>query len=125
MKKQIYVDKEGKSHLRKVFDCSEVMVWMALNFKSDSELARKIRHTALAQLNGKPSWPVEKMKTTHEEAEKTMTQAWGERVKLVFDRRDDSTCVLVDGVVTRREEGLSIPAFMALQSEVEQLATSL
>ena len=36
MKKQIYVDKEGKAHLRKVFDCSEVMVWMALNFKSHS-----------------------------------------------------------------------------------------
>lgn len=125
MKKQIYVDKEGKAHLRKVFDCSEVMVWMALNFKSGSELARKIRHTALAQLNGKPSWPVEKMKTTHEEAEKTMTQSWGDRVKLVFDRRDGCVRVFVDGAVTRIEQVLDVPAFMELQGEVEMMAMSL
>ena len=43
MDKKIYVSEKNKAHLRKVFNCSTMMVWKALNFKSDSELARKIR----------------------------------------------------------------------------------
>ena len=46
MDKKIYVSKRDAAHLRKVFGCSKVMVWKALNFKSDSDLAQKIRYTA-------------------------------------------------------------------------------
>jgi len=120
MEKQIYVSKKGKAHLCEVFNCTTVMVWKALNFKSDSELARKIRFTALTQLNGTPNWKQANVETTHEEVEKTMTQRYGERVKLVYDRNDGSTSILVDGKVTRKEQDLSIPAFMKLQSEVEK-----
>ena len=101
------------------------MVWKALNFKSDSELARKIRFTAMTQLNGTPNWKQAEVETTHEEAEQTMTQTFGERVKLVFDRKDGSVSVFVDGVETRREQDMNIPAFMELQSEVKLMAMSL
>ena len=96
MEKQIYVSKKGKAHLCEVFNCTTVMVWKALNFKSDSELA-----------------------------EQTMTQTFGERVKLVVDRKDGSVSVFVDGVETRREQDMNIPAFVELQSEVELMAMSL
>ena len=125
MEKKIYVSEKNKAHLRKVFGCSTMMVWKALNFKSDSELAKKIRYTALTQLNGTPNWKQADVETTHEEAEQTMTQIFGERVKLVYDRNDGSTSILVDGKVTRKEQDLSIPAFMKLQSEVEIMAMSL
>lgn len=125
MEKKIYVSEKNKAHLRKVFGCSTMMVWKALNFKSDSELARKIRYTALTQLNGTPNWKQADVETTHEEAEQTMTQIFGERVKLVYDRNDGSTSILVDGKVTRKEQDLSIPAFMKLQNEVEIMAMSL
>ena len=65
------------------------------------------------------------METTHEEAERTTTQTFGERVKLVFDRQDGTTSVFVDGVETRKEQNLNIPAFMGLQREVELMAMSL
>ena len=107
MDKKIYVSKRDAAHLRKVFDCSKVMVWKALNFKSDSDLAQKIRYTALMQLNGIPNWKQERMETTHEEAERTTTQTFGERVKLVFDRKDGTTSVFVDGVETRKEQNLN------------------
>jgi hypothetical protein len=125
MEKKIYVSEKNKAHLREVFGCSTMMVWKALNFKSDSELARKIRYTALMQLNGTPNWKQADMETTHEEIEQTMTQTFGERVKLVFDRKDGSTRVFVDGVETRKEQNLNIPAFMGLQREVELMAMSL
>ena len=64
MEKQIYVSKKGKAHLCEVFNCTTVMVWKALNFKSDSELARKIRFTALTQLNGTPNWKQADVETT-------------------------------------------------------------
>lgn len=125
MDKKIYVSKRDAAHLRKVFGCSKVMVWKALNFKSDSDLAQKIRYTALMQLNGIPNWKQEGMETTHEEAERTTTQTFGERVKLVFDRKDSSTHVLIDGKETRVEHDLDVPGFMVLQNEVEMMAMSL
>lgn len=125
MEKKIYVSDKAKTQLCKIFSCSKMMVWLALNFKRESDLARKIRYTALTQFGGVPSWKPEEMETTHEEVEKTMTQRYGERVKLVYDRNDGSTSILVDGKVTRKEQDLSIPAFMKLQNEVEIMAMSL
>lgn len=125
MEKKIYVSDKAKTQLCKIFSCSKMMVWLALNFKRESDLARKIRYTALTQFGGVPSWKPEEMETTHEEVEKTMTQRYGERVKLVYDRNDGSTSILVDGKVTRKEQDLSIPAFMKLQSEVEIMTMSL
>lgn len=47
MKKYISVPNETKRDLRTIFHCTKEMVWMALNFKSDSDLAKKIRKLAL------------------------------------------------------------------------------
>lgn len=125
MKKQIYLSNAGKEHLCKVFKCTKVMVWYALNFKRDSDLARKIRYVALTQLGGVPSWKPEEVETTHEEAARTMTLHFGKRVQLVYDRNDGSSHVLVDGKEERCEHGLDIPGFMALSDEVERMAMSL
>ena len=125
MEKQIFVSEKAKVHLRTVFKCSGVMVWYALTFKRDSDLARKIRYVALTQLGGVPSWKPEGMETTHEEAAHTMTLHFGKRVQLVYDRKDGSSHVLVDGKEERCEQGLSIPEFMALSGEVKQMAMSL
>lgn len=101
------------------------MVWKALNFKSESDLARKIRFTALQQLGGVANWKPEEVETTHEEAARTMTLHFGKRVQLVYDRKDGSSHVFVDGLERRCEQGLGIPEFMALTDEVEQMAMSL
>lgn len=47
MKKYISVPNETKRDLRTIFHCTKEMVWMALNFKSDSDLAKKIRKLAI------------------------------------------------------------------------------
>ena len=125
MEKQIFVSEKAKVHLRKVFKCTNVMVWYALTFKRDSELARKIRYVALTQLGGVPSWKPEELETTHEEMAQTMTLHFGKRVQLVYDRKDGSSHVIVDGKEERNEQGLSIPEFMALSGEVKQIAMSL
>lgn len=125
MAKKIYLEDKAKAYLRRVFKCSNVMVWKALTFESDSKLARKIRFVALKELGGVPNWKPEDMETTHEEDEKTMTQTFGYRVKLVVSKRDESVLVYVDGKIKRRENCDSIPAFIALQNEVRCMAMSL
>lgn len=125
MGKKIFVNEKAKAHLRKVFKCSSVMVWYALTFKRDSDLARKIRFTALHQLGGVANWKPEEVETTHEETERTMTLHFGKRVQLVYDRKDGSSHVLVDGLERRCEPGLGISEFMALSNEVKQMAMSL
>lgn len=125
MAKKIYVEDKAKAYLRRVFNCSNVMVWKALSFESDSKLARKIRFVALKELGGVPNWKPVDMETSHEEGENTMTQTFGDRVKLVASKRDTSVLVYVDGKVKRRETCESIPAFIALQNEVQCMAMSL
>lgn len=125
-KKKIFLEDKAKVHLRQVFKCSHVMVWKALAFESNSKMARKIRFVALKELGGVPNWKPEEMETSHEEAENTMTQSFGSRVKLVASKRGDhQVAVYVDGKEVRREECDSIPAFIALQNEVQCMANSL
>jgi len=125
MKKKIYLEDGAKARLRQMFGCTNVMVWKALTFDSTSKLARKIRYVALNELGGVPNWKVAEMETDHDQALGTMTQTFGDRVKLVAHWEDQTVQVLVDGEVTRSEQPESIAAFMALQKEVQCMAMSL
>ena len=44
---KIFVTRSEVKRLASLFKVSEVMVYMSLRYDRDSELARKIRHTAL------------------------------------------------------------------------------
>ena len=44
---KIFIKRSEVKRLASIFGVSEVMVYMALRYDRDSELARKIRHTAL------------------------------------------------------------------------------
>lgn len=125
MAKKIYVEEKHKAALARVFKCSNVMVWKALTFTSNSLLARKIRYVALSQYGGVPNWKAAEMETTHEEAANTMTQTFGDRVKLVVTKGTSLVTVLVDGDVERKAQVETIPEFMELQSEVSRMALSL
>ena len=45
--KKIFIKRSEVKRLASLFKVSEVMVYMALRYDRDSELAKKIRHTAL------------------------------------------------------------------------------
>lgn len=125
MKKYIYVDKEGKERLREAFKCTGVMVWKALSFNSDSQLARNIRFTALKEMGGVANWEAPLMETYHDENLDAMVQTFGPRVRLIADKMTGKVEVLVDGAVARRHDCVGVPALMTLQGEVLKLAMSL
>lgn len=127
MKKHVYLDKSSKGKLQQIFGCTDVMVWKALTFESSSDLARKIRFTAVKELGGMlvgdgvfKGW-----ETTFETSQNTMVQTFSNRVKILFYMGTGRSAVLIDNEVKRIEDGLSIPEFMNLQQEVLKIATDL
>ena len=125
MRKQILTDNETKTFLMKAFGCSRQAVWQALNFKRDSDQARKIRQLALKRGGKLTDGYMPKCETTHEEVEKTMTQTFGPRVKLVVDKETGNVSVYVDGQLKDSYKNISVPDLMQLQYEVEQMAAAL
>ena len=118
-------DNETKTFLMKVFKCSRQAVWQALNFKRDSDQARRIRQFALKRGGKLTDGYVPECDTVFNERENTMECTFGPRVKIVYDRGTKETQVLVDGQLKDRYQGLDIPEFMQLQNEVEQMAAAL
>ena len=125
MKKQILTDNETKTFLMKVFGCSRQAVWQALNFKRDSDQARRIRQLALKRGGKLTDGYVPDCDTVFNECENKMEQVFGTRVKIVYNRETEETQVLVDGRLKDSYKGLDIPDFMQLQNEVEQMAAAL
>lgn len=124
MKKQIVIDEDCRGFLIKAFKCSRMAVWRAMNFVNDSDMSRRMRRLAL-QRGGELVGDKVEPETSFEEVEHTMTQHFGERVKLVCCRITNIVTVYVDGKVERKVEGLNIPQLMELQKEVSLLAASL
>lgn len=125
MRKQILTDNETKTFLMKAFKCSRQAVWQALNFKRDSDQARRIRQLALKRGGKLTDGYMPKCETTHEEVEKTVTQTFGPRVKLVVDKETGDVSVYVDGQLKDSYKSITVPDLMQLQYEVEQMAAAL
>lgn len=125
MNKQIVIDDDCRQFLMKTFDCSRMTVWRALNYKMESDLARRIRKLALLKGGELVGAYIPECECTFEEVEKTMTQRFSERVKLVVHRPTNKVTVWVDGKVERETTVKDIPEFMELQKDVELMATSL
>ena len=126
MKKQILTDNETKKFLMKAFKCSRMAVWRALNFERDTDQARRIRILALKRGGKLTEGYVANCETTYETAENTMTQLFGNRVKIIADRRSGEVTVWVDGErYGESYKSLSIADYMQIQNEIEQMAKVL
>lgn len=126
MKKQIVIDTDCRDFLMDVFGCSRMAVWRAMTFESDSDKSRRLRHLALQRGGELVGAELEEGDTTHEEVEKTMTQHFGKRVKLVYHKPTGDITVYVDGKIERTACGVkAVPAFVEFQKDIQLLAASL
>ena len=125
MKKRVLVDVDTMVFLRKAFNVSRATVWRALTFETDTDLAKRMRKLALERggrlTDGRPAI----CDTTHNQAEKTMTQTFGNRARIVADLKTGDVTVWIDGEQESIYHNLTIPEFMKLQKEVEARAKSL
>lgn len=125
MKRQIIIDSEARKRLQEAFSVTRVTVWKALNYESDNELARKIRHVAVKEMGGTEINGALDFRTSFQTAEGTITQAFGNRVKIVLHMGTGKVAVMVDGEVKRIENDLTLSELMGMQGEVYKMAQSL
>ncbi len=125
MSRQILTDKETKHFLMRTFKCTQQAVWQALTFKRDSDQAKRIRTLALKRGGKLVDGYVPECDTVFNEADQTMVQTFGPRVKMVYDRVTGETRVYVDGECRASHAGLDVPEFMQLQGEVQLMAAAL
>ena len=128
MAKRISLDQNGRNKLNKLFHyVSRVSIWSALNWRNDSELARKIRYVAIKQcggviVDGDCEWG---WNTEFNTKEKTFTQTFGPRIKVTHDEKTYVTVMYVNGVEVKREKKKTIREYEAFQEEVERMALIL
>lgn len=136
MEKEIFLSKEGTAKVMRAFNTTRKTVWEALNFKSDSVLARKIRFVALKDYGGVGSWKPAPMETEHDTVNGIMRQDFGNGVVLVvnlttgeailcIEKERLSTCERQTERVVKIEEGLTIEGLMKLQGEAAKMSMSM
>jgi len=95
MDKKVCVSRGVQGELQKIFGCTGVMVWKALTYKSDTELARKIRKQALDR-GGKVVCTLPECETIHDSG-CIMRQTFANGAVLEVDKSDGSGTVWHDG----------------------------
>ena len=125
MKKRILVDVDTVAFLRKAFNVSRATVWRALTFETNTDLAKRIRKLALERggrlTDGRPAI----CDTTHNQTEKTMTQTFGNRARIVADLKTGDVTVWIDGEQESTYHNLTIHEFINLLKEFETRAMNL
>ena len=112
MKQYINVSDEAKRELALIFDVTPQMVWQALNYKSDSNLAQKIRNVAIRQKGGRvmreydvtEGWqPNCQTEFEHDEnGVKKVISTFSNSVKVVFDCLENSAVITMNGETIRK-----------------------
>lgn len=88
-KRYIDVTDTVKSKLAKLFKCTEKFVYMALTYRKDSLLAKKIRYVAVRDYQGKPMHHCPECETLYnltQDGRKLMVQNFDNGVKLEVDK---------------------------------------
>lgn len=88
-KRYIDVTDTVKSKLAKLFKCTEKFVYIALTYRKDSLLAKKIRYVAVRDYQGKPMHHCPECETLHnltQDGRKLMVQNFDNGVKLEVDK---------------------------------------
>ena len=92
----IEVTKEMREKLEKSFRCTDRMVRNALTYASDTELARKIRYTAVKEYGAKPMFHLPECETIHivtKDGRQFMEQNFDNGVKLEIDKQTGAVVV--------------------------------
>ncbi len=106
MKKYIHVKKEDREFLAKVFGITPRMVFSAVHFESDSELARKVRKLAMDR-GGIVMVEAPEAETLFD-ADGYMRQYLPGGVLLEFKYADNSCTVFVKGEERRRFDDVHV-----------------
>lgn len=124
-KRYIDVTDEAKVKLAKFFKCTETFVYMALTYRKNSNLARKIQYVAVRDFKGKPMRHLPECETLHnvtEDGRNLMVQNFNNGVKLEVDKGTGNVVAYNrKGENIGNWENVSIPKLTEIQMYAESL----
>lgn len=124
-KRYIDVTDEVKAKLAKFFKCTETFVYMALTYRKNTVLAKKIRYVAVRDYNGKPMHHCPECETLHnlaEDGRDLMVQNFDNGVKLEVDKGTGNVVAYNrKGENIGNWENVSIPKLSEIQMYAESL----
>lgn len=124
-KRYIDVTNEAKTKLAKLFKCTETFVYMALTYRKDSPLAKKIRYVAKRDYDGKAMRHCPECETLHnltEDGRQLMVQNFDNGVKLEVDKGTGNVVAYNrKGEHIGNWENVSIPKLTEIQLYAESL----
>lgn len=118
MGKYISLSKEGRKKIMEIFKISKGMVSLALNFKVDSVLTRRVQYSAIKHYGGELRMDLPIEETIHD-SNGSMVQRFKNGCGLILDKHTGKTTILdkdralIKTVVIKTFEELE-----ALQTEV-------
>lgn len=110
------------NELTKKYKCARQMVYQAVSFKRNSDLAREIRIDALEMGCGYYGMELPKVDTEHDEVRGLMIQRFGEHAELRFKKGTGETKIVFGGKVRRVEMVYTEDDLLRLQEEVQRMA---
>lgn len=113
--------KEQRERIRKAFRVVDDTITRALNYKTNTDLSRKIRAYALS--NGAKS--VQGTMLTLHDSNDVMTQIFSDRVAIKADKKSGDVKLLRNGEPIAELKDATISELMKLQERATYLALSL
>lgn len=119
MEKVIFIRKKNYAELKQIFNVSNVTIWKALNYKSNSNIAKQIREFALEKLDGVVSDDCD-FETT--DSEFFLCKIFNNNVKLVFDKIDNILTLTRNDIKIKSIANPSLSQLLKLQHEAKKLS---
>lgn len=132
MKKRILIDKDTRDEICRQFKVSNVTLWSALTYKTNSKLSDLLRGVALQRCGVlvDPAAPAAnttkapKCATDFDTANHIMTQVFSPRVKIVVKSDENIVGLYVDGKAKVYDD-ITLADFVRVQDEAQKIADSL
>lgn len=121
----IKVSNEARAKLARLFKVEEKTVYLALTYRRNSDMARKIRFTAVHNFGGEAMCHCPECETMHnvtEDGRELMVQRFDNGTTLRIDKRTGETWVINRrGETVEHKQCISIPQLSELQLYAESL----
>jgi hypothetical protein len=118
MGKYISLSKEGRKKIMEIFKISKGMVSLALNFKVDSVLTRRVQYSAIKHYGGELRMDLPIEDTIHD-SNGCMVQRFKNGYKLILDKHTGKTTILdKDRVPVKAASIKTFEELETLQTEV-------
>lgn len=131
MEKEILIPTKALGKIQRAFSKSRMTIWNALNYRSGSDLARKIRHVALKQYGGlistgiTPEGFMPDCDTEFDHANGLIRQTFGDRLKITIDKKKNTAAIEADGKPVATLDDMTLNRWCAILYCLQQVVNDM